>query len=290
MGRSRTVERRKEREQQKKRQRQTTILIGIGVVAVLAVLLVLLISGPAEAPIPTESAARYEGIAQSKTSEGFPVLGNADAPVKVIEYSSFDCTHCEEFHASAVPALVDRARKGEIQLTYVPVFGSGSVANGQGAAQAAVCAGEQGKFWEFHDALFNWQVTYANTAFSQNRLSAGITNLGIDKPTWDACMTSALPNDVVNAAVEAGRVQNIAGTPTILVNGTVVASADLASVNTAIDTALAQAPVQPVVEATQESTPEATAAAVEATAEATSEATTEAAAEPTVEATAEATP
>jgi protein-disulfide isomerase len=282
MGRARTVERRKEREQQKKRQRQTTILIGVGVVAVLAILLVVLINGPAEAPIPSDSVARYQDIPQSKSPEGFPILGNTNAPVKVIEYSSFDCPHCQEFHANAIPSIVDRARNGEIQLTYVPVYGTGGIANGQGAAQAAICAGEQGKFWEFHDALFTWQAAYANTAFSNNRLGAGISNLGIDKARWDSCMASDLPNNVISAAVDAGRVQNIPGTPTILVNGTVVASADLASVNTAIDQALAQA--GPLAVPTVETTLQATAAAA-ATVEATAEATIAASAETTAEAT-----
>lgn len=283
MGRARTLERRKEREQQKKRQRNITILIAVAVVAVVAVILILLINGPAEAPIPTTSAALYANIPQSTTQEGFPVLGDSSAPVKMTEYSSFDCPHCEEFHASAIPALVDRVRKNELQITYIPVYGTGGIPNGQGAAEAAICAGQQGKFWEFHDALFSWQTAYENTAFSQGRLTAGIANLGIDQSKWNSCMGSSLPGDVVAAAEKAGQEQNIPGTPTILINGTVVSSADLTSVNAAIDQALAQAPapVVPTVEATQEGTPEATSASAETTAQPNVAATTEATAEAT---------
>src|SRR5690349_12070288 len=98
MSRARTLERRKEREQQKKRQRQTAIVIGIIVVALIAVGLFVLTQQPAEAPIPTGAEAAYAGIPQSTTADGFPVLGSDDAPVKVIEYASFDCPHCLEFH------------------------------------------------------------------------------------------------------------------------------------------------------------------------------------------------
>lgn len=281
MGRARTVERRKERESQKKRQRQTLILVGVAGVAILAILLILLINGPAEAPIPTASVALYQDIPQSKSADGFPVLGNDSAPVKVIEYASFDCPHCREFHESAISSVIDRVRKGEIQFTYVPIYGTGGIANGQGAAQAAVCAGEQGKFWEYHDALFNWQGVYANTAFSQNRLTTGITNLGIDKASWDQCMSSGLPDQVITAAIEASQVQNISGTPSIFVNGNPTSDPSLAAVNTAIDAALAGTPVQPTVEVTPEATAEATAEATsEATAEATSEATAEATTSP----------
>ena len=92
MGRTRTLERRKEREEQKKRQQRIYIAIGGVVVVILAVVIVLLITLPADAPIPNGTATRYQGIDQSYTDKGFPILGNANAPVKVTEYSSFDCS------------------------------------------------------------------------------------------------------------------------------------------------------------------------------------------------------
>jgi protein-disulfide isomerase len=283
MSRSRTVERRKEREQQKKKQQQTTILIVGAVVAVIAIALIFIINQPAEAPIPEGSLTLYEGIPQSKTDEGFPVLGSESAPVSVVEYSSFACSACKSFHDSSIEPLIERVRSGQIRFTYVPMYSTGGIGNGQGAAWAAICAGEQNGFWAYHDALFNWQGLYANTAFSQNRLASGIDNVGLDRGAWNACLQTDLPRRVAEAAENSARLQNIGGTPTILVNGTVV-PADLASVLSAIDTALAQsgAPVVPVVEATSEATPD---VASEATAEATSESTEAAPAEATPEAT-----
>jgi protein-disulfide isomerase len=283
MSRTRTLERRKEREQQKKRQRQTAIVIGIIVIAVIAVGLFLLTQQPAEAPIPAESAARYEGIPQSTTDDGFPILGSDEAPVKVLEYSSFDCTHCREFHENVGPTIVDRVRKGEVQFTFVPLYGTGSITNGEGAARAAVCVGNQGKFWEYHDALFSWQGLYANTAFSDQRLKTGITNVGIDRAQWDQCMASNTPQPILDAALKASQLQNISGTPAVVVNGTMLPTEDLnvTAVSAAIDQALTQSglpPAAPVVEATQEVTSEATS---ETTSELTPEATTEATAEST---------
>jgi protein-disulfide isomerase len=302
--RARTAERRKEREEQKKRQRQLTFLIGAGVVVAVFVVLLVLLNQPAEAPIPDYSAARYEGIPQSTTDQGFPVLGKADAPVEVIEYSSFDCPHCRDFHEQALPSLIDRVRAGEIKITYVPVYGTGGIQNGQGAARAAICVGEQGEFWEFHDALFTWQGDYANTAFSQNRIYTGLTNLGIDRAQWDACMGSDRPNTITEAARSSMTLQNLPGTPAVLVNGTLVANLAIETINQAINEALATSgiipvpigaestaePVAPVVEATAEMTAE---PVMEATAEMTTDAVTEADAtaepEPVTEATAEAT-
>jgi protein-disulfide isomerase len=281
MGRTRTLERRKEREQQKKRQRQTAIIIGIVIAAVIAVGLFVLTQQPADAPIPAEAAARYAGIPQSATDDGFPVLGSDDAPVKVLEYSSFACPHCSEFHETVGPTIVDRVRKGEIQFTYVPLYDTGGITNGLGAAQAALCVAQQGKFWEFHDALFSWQGLYANTAFSDQRLKTGITNVGIDRGQWDQCMANNVPQSILDAAIRARDLQNVVGTPTLIVNGTMLPTFDLATVNAAIDTAFAQAggvPAAPVVEATQDVTPEATA---ESTSEPTQEAISEATAEST---------
>jgi protein-disulfide isomerase len=291
MSRTRTLERRKEREQQRKRQRQTAIVIGLVVVAIAVVGFFIIRSQPAEAPIPAEAAARYEGLPQSETDEGFPMLGSDDAPVKVVEYASFDCTHCREFHDSVLPTIIERVRAGEVQYTYVPLYNTGSIANGLGAAQAAMCVGEQGKFWEFHDALFTWQGLYANTAFSQQRVNTGVDNIGINRAQWDQCMGSSVPTTVLDAALRAGQLQNIAGTPTVVVNGTVVPAVDLNTVNTAITQAFVNSglPAASIDVPAEETTPEAAEATSEATTEPTEEAAAESTEEPATESTAEAT-
>jgi protein-disulfide isomerase len=265
MTRSRTRERREERQRQQRRQRQLALVVGLVVLAVAAAVVFIMANQPAEAPIPVESAARYAGIPQDKTEDGYPTLGDGSAPVKVIEYSSFDCPHCQEFHETVVPGLIDRVRAGDINFTYVPVFGTGGVTNGEGAARAAVCAGEQDAFWPYHDALFTWQNVYVNTAFAQNRLASGIENLGLNRGEWEECLRSDLPDQVVLSLNEAtDQVENFAGTPLVLVNGIPVSALDLDTINSAINQALLASP--PLVEATVE--PEVTQEA-ETTAEAT---------------------
>jgi protein-disulfide isomerase len=294
MSRSRTVERRKERERERQRRQQITAVVAVVAVVVVAALALILANQPAEAPISEEALTRYEDIARGTTEEGFPILGDAAAPVKVIEYSSFDCTHCRDFHESVTPAILERVRAGEVQFTYVPLFGTGGIANGEGAARAAVCAGQQDKFWALHDTLFNWQGVYGNQAFANNRILAGIDALGMDRGAWDQCMSGELPINVLRAAITAAQnLPGFEGTPTVTINGIIV-TGDVTSVTNAIDQELANAgPVQPQAEATSEATAEATA---EATTEATMDATAESAApeveatEAPVEATAEATP
>jgi protein-disulfide isomerase len=269
MSRSRTRERREERQRQQRQQRQFMLLGGLVALVVLALVVLILSNQPAEAPIPEGSVERYSGIPQSLTDDGYPILGNPDAPVQVVEYSSFACSACKSFHDQAMPALVDRVRAGEVAFTYVPLYTFGSVQNGEGAARAALCAGEQGAFWTYHDALFSWQGLYGNTAFAQNRLETGIDNLGLNRAEWEQCMGSEMPRTVANAAeAEARSIDGFTGTPAIMVNGSIVTN-ELQSVMAAIDQALAFSP--PPVPETEASTEP----------ESSGEATDEAAAETT---------
>lgn len=275
MTRARTRERRQEREKERRRQRQITIIGVIVVIALIAVALLVIANQPAEAPIPEGAVARYEGIPQDLSEEGYPRIGNPEAPVRVKEYSSFDCSHCRDFHDEIFPALVERVKAEEIVFTYVPLYGTGGISGGIDAAHAAVCAAEQDAFWPYHDTLFNWQGLYVNQAFVYQRLASGIDSLGLDRTAWDSCYRDAQTNEVLRVArAEAESLAGFQGTPTVTVNGEIVPSPDLTTINNAIDQQLAMASVpdsSSVEEATQpvEATVEAT-VETEAT-EATSE-------------------
>lgn len=238
--RSRTRERRKQREVERRRNRQFLFLGALVVVAIIGVVLIIVSNQPAEAPIPEESVARYEGIQQSVNEEGYPVLGDPEAPVQVVEYSSFDCPHCMEFYEIVTPALIERAEAGEISFTYVPLYGTGGVPNGQGAARAALCAGEQGQFWPYHSALFSWQSLYGNQALGGNRLEAGAANLGLDMGAWLNCIQTGSQNQVLDTANSLIQTGTIRGTPTLHVNGEPVDNpTSISDVNAAINAALA---------------------------------------------------
>lgn len=235
----RTAVRRQEREREKRRQQYITIGIVVAAIAIVAVFVFAVVNAPAEAPIPAAALARYEGVEQSNTTEGYPRLGDPNASVQVAEYSSFDCPHCREFHDTAIQRIVDRVKQGGVAFTYVPLYGYGSFANGQGAAAAAVCVAEQGKFWEFHDALFDWQGQYGNQAFTNNRISSGVDALTLDRGAYNACISSSRPTDVLtSASTQARSLLNFGGTPTIAINGVVVLDGTTPSSN--VDTILAR--------------------------------------------------
>lgn len=288
-GGSRSAVRRQERESERRRRRIITGGIIAAVVIAAAVFIFAVVNAPAEAPIPEASAARYAGITQTRTESGFPRLGDPTVPVQVAIYSSFDCPHCREFHAEAIDQIVDRVRANQIAFTYVPLHGFGGITNGQGAAAASICVAEQGKFWEFHDALFEWQGMFGNQAFTNNRINSGVEALGLDRGAFNACVTSGRASTTLNTADTQRRsLLNFSGTPTITINGIVPLGSDQQPLQTAADiiaridaeiARFASAPpatAEPTAEVTIEPTAEAIAEVPEATAEATEAATPEA--------------
>ena len=212
--RSRTREARQRRQKQRRQSQRLYVLIGIVVVAVVAIAVVIVSNQPVEAHVPAELSARYEDIKRSFSPVGYPRLGDADAPVAVEEYASFACPGCEALHKDSFDALLERVRDGQVRFTYVPL-NTGAVPNAEGASRAALCAGQQGMFWEMHDVLFDWQTRYGNTAFSQNRLLAGVEGLGLSSGGFTDCFNSA----AISSTLAAAQNEGVASTPTLRVNG-----------------------------------------------------------------------
>lgn len=305
-GGARAAERIKERKQAHRRQRVTVgALIAIGVLALIA-LAFIVVNTPAEAPIPAESAARYEGLQQNRTDDGYPRLGDPRAPIQVTEFSSFDCPTCATIHDQLIDALVERVRTGKMSLVFVPLSGTGSITNGRGAAIASVCAAEQNHFWELHDTLFSWQQIYGNQAFTNNRIESGITALGLNSGNFGGCVRGGGADETIRTANTFARTTlNPLSTPAFTINGVLLTDdnniplIDPVAILENLDQRLAEVQAvpnfesTPEVEATVEATTEATAEATEsADVEATSEAaaTEESPVEATVEPTEEATP
>lgn len=234
MARRKSPKQRKEERQQEKRRGQQTIIIGaVVVLAVFAAIVFALRSIPADVTIP-EDIDRYENFLTSTTDEGYPLLGNPNAPITVREYSSFSCSACASFHDTSFSQLLPRIAAGEINFVYIPLTQTGAVPNGDGAARAALCAGEQGQFWEMHDVLFTAHNTYANAAFQNSRLQASVDALGLDSGQFTNCFNSNTTNATLAAAVQEG----VGTTPTIEINGVQV-DANITAINDSITSNLA---------------------------------------------------
>jgi 2-hydroxychromene-2-carboxylate isomerase len=156
--------------------------------------------------------ARYARSAvQTIHIEGAPSRGPATAPVTIVEFSDYECPHC----GRAAPILRDIEREfhDRVRVVHMHFPLSGHI-HAMPASRAAVAAGRQGKFWEFHDLLFANQ-----TALEQADLERYATQVGLDLNRFRADMQSPETEARVAADRREGERLQIDGTPTIFING-----------------------------------------------------------------------
>ncbi|UCD02943.1 MAG: DsbA family protein, partial [Candidatus Aenigmatarchaeota archaeon] len=134
--------------------------------------------------MPTETGDDITGAAAGAFVDGDYVKGDENAPVTIIEYSDFECPFCARFWEQTLPEIEENYIKtGKVKLIYRD-FPLGFHANAQKAAEASECAGEQGKFWEYHDVL------YDTRALSVSDLKQHAKDLGLDSTKFDSCLDS----------------------------------------------------------------------------------------------------
>jgi protein-disulfide isomerase len=207
-----------EREKRQKRQRITTLLIIIGVALIVVALLVY----PTLKQSLTPVGEIVKVTPQPRPMASFNSTGDPNAPVKLIEYSDFQCPYCKLFSDQTEKRIVDNyIATGKVYYTYVP-FGPGGNYIGQeskDAAMAAFCAGDQGKFWEYHDILFANQTGENVGDFTEKRLMAMAEALGLDLGKFQSCYKSQQFETQLAQGISEGLKAGIGGTPSFLVNG-----------------------------------------------------------------------
>lgn len=170
-------------------------------------------------------------------AEPSPVLGAATAPVVLAAYEDFQCPSCGAFARQVEPELISRyINTGRVRLEWHDFAWYGPESNW--AANAARCAGDQGKFWEYHDYLYSHQGGQNQGAFAKDHLKGFGRAVGLDTATFDACVDTDTHQGAVRADMDRVRDLNLVGTPSFFVNGRQV-SASPQEVFGAIEAALA---------------------------------------------------
>lgn len=153
-----------------------------------------------------------------------PRLGSASAPVEIVEFADFQCPFCERFQQQVYPKLkaefVDTGKASFVYQDFA-FLGTESVR----AALAAKCAKDQGKFWEYHDYLFAKQSGENEGAFTDQKLRSFASALQLNQNSFNACMQQSKHEAVVKAETASGQALGITGTPTVLINGTMLVGA-----------------------------------------------------------------
>jgi protein-disulfide isomerase len=174
---------------------------------------ILVVAGIA---ILATQANRKPIVATNRVGEG-AVWGPAAAPVKVIAYSDFGCSHCRDWAQNQEKQLrADYEASGKVRYEYKSQNIGGTPT--RDAANAAECAADQGKFWDYHDALFSQQGTAANP-FTKPLLKRYAAQLGLDATTFDPCVDQNAHYNEVRTQENEATGKGVDSTPTFFVNG-----------------------------------------------------------------------
>lgn len=148
-------------------------------------------------------------------------MGNPNDSIVVEEFSDFQCIACYRFWLNFEPEFIDRyVATGDVLFKYVPFSFIGN--ESFQAAEAAYCAEEQGRFWDYHDMVFlNWNGENAGN-FSDRRLVAFAEAIGLETNSFQTCLNSNRYNNEVQEGLRYGRSLGVNATPTFSVNGKIV--------------------------------------------------------------------
>src|SRR6202035_2546559 len=160
---------------------------------------------------------KIEPIRVSVESAGFPAMGPANAPVTIVEFSDFQCPFCSRLKPTMEQVRAKYGDKVRIVFRQYPLP---MHQNASKAAEAALCANDQGKFWEMHNAMFDDQQGLAVDA-----LKAKAAKLGLNAGTFNTCLDTSKHADQVRADIAAGSTAGVSGTPAMFVNGRFISGA-----------------------------------------------------------------
>ncbi|MCJ7435402.1 MAG: DsbA family protein [Anaerolineales bacterium] len=202
--------------------------------------------GIAEAPAPAVMPAP---VIYDIPTEGFPSIGPADAPITIVEFSDYQCPYCARWHDDTYKALMD-AYPGKIRFVYrnypLPFH-----QNAMLSAQAALCAGDQNSYWQYHDKLFVEKNLMNDQTGATLGVDAYVTfagDLNLDTATFEECLASEKykqfveddANSTADLPPENGEAA-VGGTPTFFINGhRLVGAVPLSYFQQIIDPELAQ--------------------------------------------------
>jgi len=150
-----------------------------------------------------------------------PALGSESAPVTIIELSDFQCVFCAKFWRETLPSLeAEYVKAGKVRFVYghLAILGRQSVTS----AQAADCAGEQGKFWEYHDVLFALRGPFGLT---NGKLKGYAREVGLNGESFDRCLDSGKYAQKVKEDTMAGLSLGARATPVFFINGMMLVGA-----------------------------------------------------------------
>ncbi len=153
-------------------------------------------------------------------------MGDPNAPVKIVEYADFQCPYCMHYWQDTEPQIIQNyVAAGKVYYEYHSV-GAFLGPQSADAANAAYCAADQNKFWEYHDILFaNW--TGENVGdFTLDKLRQYATAINLNLDQFNTCINSGAHDDLVRQDASDAKAAGVQGTPAFIINGKLIEGAE----------------------------------------------------------------
>jgi len=165
---------------------------------------------------PVEDQPQF--IRYDVASDGYPSLGPEDAPITIVEFSDYQCPYCKRWHEQVYQSLLNEY-PGQIRFVYRHLPLTSIHPEAFPAAEAAMCAGEQNAYWQFHDRLFGGDTLGSDlyTQYAQE--------LGLDMASFEACVTEHKYQEAVQTDLDFAVDLGARSTPTFFINGLAVVGA-----------------------------------------------------------------
>jgi len=154
---------------------------------------------------PTAAVPAPTATGVPAVTEDDYIRGNVDAPITIIEYSDFECPYCSRFHPTMLQVMDEYTDSVRWVFRHFPLSFH---PEGMPSANAAECAGEQGKFWEYGDELFANQSSLGSEFYAELA-----EELGLNMTQWQDCYDTEKYNDKIEAQAQAGGAAGVSGTP-----------------------------------------------------------------------------
>lgn len=190
------------------------LAIGIAVVAAIGFFIMMgMYMGQKNAveinnkPTPTPSAAKVD----VKVSSDDNIRGNKNAPITIVEFSDFQCPYCSRFHTTMKRVMENYPDKVRWVYKHFPLDSIHPVA--RKAAEASECAGDQDKFWEYADAVFD------SSRLTESSLLVIAKDIGLNVSKFDSCLKAGTHSAKVEADLQQGSKAGVRGTPGNFING-----------------------------------------------------------------------
>lgn len=207
------------RQQRRSRNQGGSRLVIIGVIVIGALLIAAALIYP---NIKSASEVITPEQVNRPNAKGLTV-GDVNAPAKIEVFEDFQCPACRQFTQNIEPLvlseLVETGKAYYVFYNYPFLDRNTTTKESRDAANASLCANEQGKFWEYHDTLFaNWNGENQGN-LSSSRLIQFASTVDLNVDDFAACVNESRYANDVQASFDLGTSMGVTGTPTVFVNG-----------------------------------------------------------------------